>query len=129
MCFTDPRKCSCCQNHVREQVKLMQEGVLLEGNYIILPGAINWVDELLPVLMGSLDRKEVVGTLTNIRREDGWVVGDVVMSIENPDWYEHGALLTQVSYADGDEPRRVLAKGTLRADVLLPKPATPCHIL
>ena len=107
----------------KEPVKLVQEGVLLEGDRIILPGAISWGDEPLPVVMRSLDHEEVVGTFTNIRREDGWVVGDVVMNIENPDWYDHGVFLTQVSYVDGDEPLRVVTKGTLRADMLYPKPA------
>ena len=108
---------------VEAPVKLVQEGALLEGNRMILPGAITWGDEPLPVLMGSPDHEKVVGTFTNIRREDGWVVGDVVMDIEHPDWYEHGAYLTQVSFVDGDEPRRVVTKGTLRADMLYPKPA------
>ena len=107
----------------KESVKLVPEGVLLDGNRIILPGAISWGDEPLPVLMKSLDHEEVVGTFTNIRREDSWIVGDVVMNIENPDWYDHGAFLTHVSYVDGVEPLRVVAKGTLIADMLYPKPA------
>lgn len=107
----------------KDSVKLVQEGVLLGNNQTILPGAISWGDEPLPVLIRGLDH-EVVGAVTNIRREDGWVVGDVVMNIENPDWYDHGVFLTHVSYIDGDEPLRVVTKGTLRADMLYPKPGT-----
>lgn len=108
---------------VKKPVKLVQEGVLLKGNQTILPGAISWGDEPLPVLMRSLGHEEVVGTLTNIRREDGWIVGDVVMNIENPDWYDHGVFLTPVFYDDGVELLNVVTKGTLRADMLYPKPA------
>ena len=121
--MTDMRVSRLPRPEAKETVKLVQEGVLLDGNRIILSGAISWGDEPLPVLMRSLDREEVVGIFINIRREDGWVVGDVVMSIENPDWYDHGAFLTQVSYVDGDEPLSVVAKGTLIADMLYPKPA------
>ena len=121
--MTDKKAVRLPRPEEKEPVKLVQEGVLLEGNRMILPGAITWGDEPLPVLMGGLDREEVVGTFTNIRREDGWVVGDVVMGIEHPDWYEHGAYITQVSFVNGDEPCRVVAKGTLRADMLYPKPA------
>ena len=121
--MTDTRTGSLPRPETKEPVKLVQEGVLLEGNRTILPGAIGWGDEPLPVLMSSLDHEVVVGTLTNIRREDGWVVGDVVVNIENPDWYDHGVFLTPVFYVDGDESLKVVTKGTLRAGILYPKPA------
>lgn len=119
--MTDGKADRLSRPEVKKPVKLVQEGVLIECNRMILPGAITWGDEPLPVLMGY--HEEVVGTFTNIRREDGWVVGDVVMNIENPDWYDHGVFLTHVSYDDGDESLRVVTKGTLRADMLYPKPA------
>lgn len=105
-------------------LKIVEEGVIDSDARKILPGAIRWVEDKLPVFSDFVDPGSLVGSATNIRREDGWVVGDPSFDLVDPSFWTVSYLITHVvTKLDSENGCFNILDGILRNVVLVPNPA------
>jgi hypothetical protein len=62
---------------MNERIPLLVEGIDTTDGWYILPGAIHWPDEPLPIIEYVDGESHIIGTVTDIRREGNLITGVV----------------------------------------------------
>ena len=107
-------------------LKIVEEGVINRDGRRILTGAIRWVEDTLPVYEGFDLFGSPLGSVTNLRREDGWVVGDLSFDLVDPSFWTISWCINQVvTEADSGNGYFVVLDAILRYVVLFPNLGIP----
>ena len=92
----------------------------------ILPGAIRWERDTLPVFGSFDDFGNELGTITNTRREEDWIVGDLSFDLGDPEmWFVTYYLIGMDVKLDRELGCFTTLDGILCYVVIVPNPANP----
>lgn len=106
--------------------QIIQEGVINRDGRRILTGAIRWVEDTVPVYEGFDVFERPLGSVTNLRREDGWVVGDPSFDLVDPSfWTVNWCIGQVVTEVDSGNGCFVVLDAILRYVVLTPNLKSP----
>lgn len=104
--------------------KILEEGVVDNNGRLFLLGSVRWEKDTLPVFRGFDDFGNQAGTITNLRREDGWVVGDLSFDLDQPDLFVGGGYVNNVE-SDVEHGYFRMIDCVLQYVAILPNPAYP----
>jgi hypothetical protein len=104
---------------------LAVEGVVTEDGRILMPGSVTWRDETIPVI--RLRDRKIIGAVTDIRREDNRITGEVHLDVgDDPEYFGVGADMDDVQVSINRDLETIRFTGArLRGVTLVKNPSWP----